>query len=61
MVVEIKLKNHEFKKYIKVVACGVLSSHKDKLYVQTRVRGNVAEMFFPLTDVVCYTVREAFK
>lgn len=33
MVVEVKFKNHEFKKYTKAVYVGILGSQKDKLYI----------------------------
>ena len=60
MVVEVKFKNHEFKKYTKAVFVGVLGSNKDKLYIQTRNRGCVVETFIPLNDIDCYNAREPY-
>ena len=60
MVVEVKFKNHEFKKYTKAVCVGILGCHKDKLYIQTRNRGCAVETFIPLTDIDCYNVREPY-
>lgn len=61
MVVEVKFKNHEYKKYTKVVYVGVLSGYKDKFYIQTRNRGCTMETFIPIADIDCYNVREAIK
>lgn len=60
MVVEVKFKNHESKKYIKAVHVGILGSQKDKLYIQTRNRGCATETFIPLSDIDCYNVREPY-
>lgn len=58
MVVEVKFKNHEFKKYTNAVYVGILGSEKDKFYIQTRHRGCVTETFIPIKDIDCYNVRE---
>lgn len=58
MVVEVKFKNHEYKKYINAVYVGILGSEKDKFYIQTRNRGCVTETFIPIKDIDCYNVRE---
>lgn len=60
MVVEVKFKNHEFKKYTKVIFVGILVSNKDKLYIQTRNRGCAVETFIQLNDIDCYNVREPY-
>ena len=60
MVTEVKFKNHEFKKYSKVVFVGILGSNKDKLYIQTRNRRCTTEIFIPLNDIDCYNTREPY-
>lgn len=59
MVAEVRLKDGRIDKYIKVVAAGVLGSWPDQLYIQTRARGNVKEIFVPLDRVGSYQIREA--
>lgn len=61
MVVELRMKDGTNDKYCKVVGCGVLGSFKDQLYIQTRARGNVKEIFVPLSAIDRYYVREAVK
>lgn len=61
MVVEVRMKDGTTDKYCKVVWCGVLGSFRDRLYIQTRARGNVKEIFVPLSAIDCYNVREAVK
>ena len=60
MVVEVKFKNNEHKKYTKAVYVGVLGSHKDKLYIHTRNKGCSVETFIPLADIDCYNAREPY-
>ncbi len=58
MVVEVRMKDGTKDKYCKVVCCGVLGSYRDKLYIQTRARGNCKELFIPLSCIASYNVRE---
>lgn len=57
MVVEVCMKDGSRDKYCKVVYCGVLGSHRDELYIQTRARGNAKETFIELATVDSYHVR----
>lgn len=58
MVVEVRMKDGSRDKYCKVVHCGVLGSYRDKLYIQTRARGNVKEIFIDLATIDAYSIRE---
>ena len=58
MIVEVRMKDGDHKKFCKSVFVGVLGSRKDSLYIQTRARRNVIETFIPLTEIECYNVRE---
>lgn len=60
MVVEVRMKDGSKDKYCKVVCCGVLGSYRDKLYIQTRARGNVKEIFVELATVDTYTIRNPY-
>ena len=57
MVVEVRMKDGSRDKYCKVVCCGVLGSYRDKLYIQSRARGNVKEIFIDLATIDHYHVR----
>lgn len=60
MVVTIAMKDGTRPHYHKVIFCGVLGSCKDKIYIQTRARGNVKEILIPLDTIECYNVREPY-
>ena len=61
MVVEVNYKDGTREKYAKVCHTGVLGSRPDCLYVQTRARGIVREVFVRLDTIRTYHIREAIK
>lgn len=61
MVVEVNYKDGSRDKYSKVCYAGVLGSRPDCLYIQTRARGIVREVFVRLDTVLVYHIREAIK
>lgn len=61
MVAEVYYKDGTKEKYCKVCYAGVLGSRPDCLYIQTRVRGCVREVFVRLDTVRVYHIREAAR
>lgn len=58
MVIEVEMKDGTCDKYGKAVCVGVLGSHPNELYIQTRARGRAKETFIDLSTIRVYTVRE---
>lgn len=58
MVVTVEMKDGTCDKYGKAVCVGVLGSHPNELYIQTRARGNAKEIFISLSSIRVYAVHE---
>ena len=58
MIVNIRYKDGSHHKYICIGYVAVLGSHKDSLYLQSRIRNSFREIFEPLSEIECYNIQE---